>query len=219
MSGRLFLLRDARPARLRSGPGLRHIWASASQASLPLIPLRLNLAADIANGGRSELASQNTVLGRIHKLEKDMAGMKATPTTGLPQPRSLIDKCLNSSDLYTKRMMGFGAGMALLGIGAGLSKVLYDYDVNRQNEMKNYIRDVFGNFESKMDQRFDSLESKMDQSMERMESRMDQSMERMESRMDQCMERIGSRLDSMESKMDQKMDEVISILKAKKGWW
>ncbi|KAG0138299.1 hypothetical protein HOY82DRAFT_640580 [Tuber indicum] len=151
-----------------------------------------------------------------------VTGMKAA-SNGASQSRFHIYQPEKYLDLCSKRMMGFGIGMVLVGIGAGLSKVYYD-DVNRKNELKNYIRDVFGNLEVKMDQsmeRMDQSMERMDQSMERMDQcmeRMDQCMERME-RMDQSMERMGSRLDSMASKMDQKMDEIIAILKAKKGWW
>ncbi|KAG0138298.1 hypothetical protein HOY82DRAFT_640573 [Tuber indicum] len=155
-----------------------------------------------------------------HPNSVKATGMKAA-SKGTSQSQFHLYQPEQYLDLYNKRMMGFGVGMVLLGTGAAISKVYYD-DVNRKNELKNYIRDVFGNLEVKMDQsmeRMDQCMERMDQSMERMESRMDESMERIESRMDQSMERMGSRLDSMESKMDQKMDEVISILKAKKGWW
>ncbi|KAG0138295.1 hypothetical protein HOY82DRAFT_596580 [Tuber indicum] len=210
MSGRLSYHLATRSAGSPSGPGIRHIGTSSSQASLPLFPPRKGSAAD---AGASKLPGPNSVTREIHKLETDIEGMKVTTDT-LSKRQDVINTYQDNADRSLK-------WLTQLGYGTGAIFKFYHYDVSQTNQIKAYIREVGGNLESRMER----MESRMDKKIGNLESKMDQRMDQMDQKMEKIDQRIGN-LESKMEKMDQKignleskMDEISAYLKAKKGWW
>ncbi|KAG0639156.1 hypothetical protein HOY80DRAFT_109536 [Tuber brumale] len=151
MSARLFLLGATRFARRPSGPRIRHIWASSQ---------RQNLAADIGIGGTSELPGPGTILGRICKLETDIASTNAI-TTSLSQSQDRTYRSQERIDSYLNWMVGFGIGSVLLALLGNMYKMSF-YDPPRDRDMRSWVQDIVGNLESKMHQRLDQMDAKLD---------------------------------------------------------
>ncbi|KAG0138296.1 hypothetical protein HOY82DRAFT_534951 [Tuber indicum] len=190
-----------------------------------LLATRQDLAAEAVLGGARKLPGQNSVLGKIHKLETDFEGMKVTTST-LSKGQDRIDTSQVHADASMKWLTNLGIGSAALGIGGAMFK-FYHYDLNQTNQIKAHIRDVVGSLEKVTMSKFESLESKienldsrldrMESRMERMESKIDQKIGNLESKMDQKIGNLESKMEKMESKMDHRMDEIVSYLQGYKS--
>ncbi|KAG0641728.1 hypothetical protein HOY80DRAFT_707850 [Tuber brumale] len=207
MLARLFVRRATRFVHPPSGSRVRHIWASSQRRSPP--EAIENPAVDSGIRGTDELAGPNTILGRICKLESDIAGSNAT-TTSLTH---LEDRNHNFQDRVDRYILWM-TGTIIVGAGAAAFKI-YSHAVSLEEHMIAHTRDAVGHLEKVMVSKFESVVSKF----ESVESRMGS----VESRMGSVESRMGSMESSMgrmEQKMDRmetKLDELYSYLKTPKN--